>query len=67
MMASSDHLKPGEKGIIKVKVDTRLKSGPVYRTVQVETNSRENPLTILSIIMVVDAPLGPTQPRGGTR
>lgn len=67
MMASSDHLKPGEKGVIKVKVDTRLKSGPVYRTVQVESNSPENPLTILSVIMVVEAPPGPPAPRGGTR
>jgi len=52
-MASSDRLKPGEKGMIRVKVDTRKKTGPVYRTVQVQTNSPDNPLTILSVMVDV--------------
>jgi hypothetical protein len=66
-MASSDHLKPGEKGIIKVRVDTRLKNGPIYRTVQVQTNSPDNPLIILSVMVTVDAPQGPALPPGWIR
>ncbi len=37
-MASSDHLKPGQKGEIKVTVDLRGKFGAIVKTIQVITN-----------------------------
>ena len=67
MMASSDRLKPGEKGLIKVKVDTREKSGPVYRTAQVQSNAPDNPMVIISVMMTVEAPAGPPAVKAWTR
>lgn len=48
-MASSDHLKPGEKGGITATVDTRGRKGVVYKTVQVSSNDPVRPVLTLSL------------------
>lgn len=52
-MASSGHLKPGEKGGIRVSVDTRGGAGHQYKTVQVQTNIPAAPLTQLSVSLQI--------------
>jgi len=48
-MASSSHLKPGEKGGITARVDTKGRKGIVYKTVQVSSNDPERPVVVLSL------------------
>jgi len=48
-MASSSHLKPGEKGKITAKIDMRGRKGPLFKTVQVSSNDPERPSVVLSL------------------
>jgi len=52
-VASSGHLKPGEKGRISVSVDVRRKSGGLTKTVQVFTNDPKKAITTLSVRMFI--------------
>jgi hypothetical protein len=48
-MASSSHLKPGEKGAITVKASTAGKSGPLTETAEVVTNDPKRPKVVLTL------------------
>ena len=48
-MASSSHLKPGEKGKITAKIDMRGRKGTLYKTVQVFSNDPKRPSVVLSL------------------
>ena len=52
-MASSAHLKPGEKGEIKATVDLRGKFGTLVKTIQVSTNDPRMPRMSLLLKMRV--------------
>lgn len=52
-MASSSHLKPGEKGKINVYVSTNVKTGDFSKTIQIFTNTPKNPVTIISVVLKV--------------
>jgi Protein of unknown function (DUF1573) len=52
-MASSSHLKPGEKGKISVTVNLRGRSGNLIKTVHVYTNDPRKPVIDLSVKMDV--------------
>lgn len=52
-MASLSHLKPGEKGKIHVTVDAAGKRGPISKTVQVFSNDPKQPVTTLTLTMLV--------------
>ncbi len=56
-MASSSRLGPQEKGKISVKVDIKGKSGNIWKTVQVYSNDPATPVSVLSLIMQVKAPV----------
>ncbi len=59
-MVSSDHLGPGEEGVIKATVDTRNKRGRIVKTIQVRTNDPERPLVILKMFANVKDPFHST-------
>jgi len=48
-MASSGHLKPGEKGKITVKIDMRGRKGSLFKTVQVSSNDPKRTSVVLSL------------------
>ena len=48
-MASSSHLKPGEKGRLTAKVDTRNRAGAIMKSVTVYTNDPVRPKVVLSL------------------
>jgi hypothetical protein len=48
-MASSSHLKPGEKGKITAKIDMKGRTGTLYKTVQVASNDPKRPSVVLSL------------------
>ncbi|OGW28163.1 MAG: hypothetical protein A2X59_13235 [Nitrospirae bacterium GWC2_42_7] len=52
-MASSSHLKPGEKGKISVSVNNNGKSGNISKTIQIYTNNPKKPVTTISVAMRV--------------
>ena len=49
MVASSDRLKPGEKGEIAAKVATAAKQGLTTETIEVQTNDPKHPAVILTL------------------
>jgi len=51
VMASSDRLKPGEKGKINVSVDIRGRLGKITKAITVYTNDPVKPATTLSVRM----------------
>jgi len=53
VVASSSHLKPGERGKIHVVVDLRGKSGFISKTIHVYANDPNNPVTKLSVQMYI--------------
>jgi hypothetical protein len=55
-MASSSHLKPGEKGTITVKVNTTGRKGPVLENVEVVTNDSQRTKITLTIQAYVMEP-----------
>ena len=63
-MASSSHLKPGEKGSLTAKVDTHNRSGEIVKSVEVYTNDPVRPKVVLSLkadIKGKERPLSPQQ------
>jgi len=48
-MASSDHLKPGEKGKITARIDTQGRMGSLSKSIRVVSNDPRNPTVILSL------------------
>jgi hypothetical protein len=46
-MASSDHLKPKEKGKIIAKINIKGRSGYLSKTIRVMSNDPKRPLVIL--------------------
>jgi Protein of unknown function (DUF1573) len=52
-MASSSHLKPGEKGQITAKIDIKGRSGPVSKNVQVFSNDPKRSVVTLSIHAII--------------
>jgi len=52
-MASSSHLKEGEKGTITARVSTTMKSGPIEETIEVVSNDSKRPKVILTLEAVV--------------
>jgi hypothetical protein len=52
-MASSSHLKQGEKGAITARVSTAMKSGPIEETIEVVSNDPKRPKVILTLDAVV--------------
>jgi len=48
-MASSSHLKQGEKGIISARVSTAMKSGPIEETIEIVSNDPKRPKVILTL------------------
>jgi len=52
-MASSSHLKPGEKGKITAKIDMKGRKGALYKTVQVFTNDPNRPSVVLSLRAII--------------
>jgi hypothetical protein len=48
-MASSSHLKPGDRGTIRASLDTRGRMGKLIRTILVFTNDPARPRVILTL------------------
>ncbi len=48
-MASSSHLKPGEKGKLTARVDTRGKRGLLVKSVEVFSNDPARPRILLTL------------------
>jgi len=48
-MASSDHLKPGEKGKINARIDIKGRKGLLYKSIQVKSNDPKRPVVSLSL------------------
>lgn len=46
-MASSDHIKPGEKGKITAKIDTQGRTGQLSKSIQVSSNDPKRPAVTL--------------------
>jgi hypothetical protein len=52
-MASSSHLKPGEKGKIITKVDIKGRVGSLFKGVQVFSNDPKRPVVNLSLKAII--------------
>lgn len=48
-MASSSHLKPGDRGTITAKIDIRNRIGTIFKTVEVYTNDPGKPRVVLTL------------------
>jgi len=48
-MASSSHLKPGDRGAITVNIDTHNSMGRLVKTVEVLTNDPNRPRVFLTL------------------
>ncbi len=59
-MVSSDHIKPGERGLISVKVAV-TSEGPVIKTVEVKSNDPARPGVVLVVRAFVGKPPPPAQ------
>lgn len=59
-MASSGRLQPGEKGVIRLTVDTRGRSGKLMKTASVVSN---DPVKRISVLMVSLNVTGPALPQ----
>lgn len=55
-MASSDHLVPGEKGEIKVKVSTKGKRGRLSKNIFIFSNDPQKPAVTLTLVVNVKDP-----------
>jgi hypothetical protein len=62
-MASSSHLKPGEKGSITVRLDTQNRGGFIVKTVEVVTNDPDRPRVVLTVKAEVKGKEQPAVPR----
>ena len=65
-MASSSHLKQGEKGAITARMSTALKSGPIEETIEVVSNDPKKPKVILILDAVVLDNLLPAEKNDGS-
>lgn len=54
MMASSSHLKPGEKGAISAKMSTAAKKGLTIETIEIISNDPKRPKVVLTLQAVVE-------------
>ncbi len=63
MMASSSHLKPGEKGKLTAKVDTNHRAGVIVKHVEVYTNDPARPKIVLSLKADIKAKERPPSPQ----
>lgn len=63
MMASSSHLKPGEKGRLTATVDTRNRMGLTVKTVEVFTNDPDRPKVVLTLKADIKGKERPASPR----
>jgi hypothetical protein len=48
-MASSDHIKPGEKGKITAKIDIQGRRGTLSKSIRVFSNDPRNPTVTLAL------------------
>jgi hypothetical protein len=48
-MASSDHIKPGEKGRITAKIDIQGRRGTLSKSISVFSNDPRNPTVTLTL------------------
>ncbi len=65
-MASSSHLKPGEKGVITAKMSAVGKKGDIVEAIEVVSNDPKRPkevLTLQATIVDVFMPLEPESRR----
>jgi LEA14-like dessication related protein len=53
-MVSSNHIKPGEKGKIKAKIDIKERRGLINKNVQIISNDPERKVIILSLKAFID-------------
>jgi len=56
-MASSSHLKPGEKGRIIAKVATAYRSGILHKSIDVFSNDPKRPRVILALKVRIKEPV----------
>jgi hypothetical protein len=61
-MASSSHLKPGEKGRITAQLDTRNRDGVITKTIEVVSNDPVTPRMILTLRAEIKGNAGRTSP-----
>jgi hypothetical protein len=64
VMASSSHLKPGERGSVTATVDTRNRAGSIVKAVEVVSNDPAMPKVILRLkadVKPKDNPASPQQ------
>ncbi len=52
-MASSSHIKPGEKGKINTKVDTEGRGGYLHKPIAVHSNDPQRPIVHLYITAIL--------------
>lgn len=52
-MASSSHLKPGDKGRINAKIDMKGRNGVVFKNIQVFTNDPKRHIVSLSLRAII--------------
>jgi ACT domain-containing protein len=52
-MASSSHLKPGEKGKITAKINIKDRSGTISKNIQVFSNDPKRSVVTLSIHAII--------------
>ena len=53
-LVSSDNLKPGEEGTLKVELNTKHRSGKMSRTVTIKSNDPKEPSKVLTIYALVE-------------
>ena len=64
MMASSSHLKPGEKGRITARIATLQKKGPVVETIDVRSNDPKRPGILVTLQAQISENTLPFLPQG---
>jgi len=53
VVASSSHIKPGDKGKITAKIDIKGRSGALSKNVQVFSNDPKRPTVTLSLKAII--------------
>jgi hypothetical protein len=53
VVASSSHIKPGDKGQITAKVDIKGRSGGLSKSIQVFSNDPKRPTVTLSLKAII--------------
>ena len=65
-MASSGHLKPGEKGSLTASIDTRDRAGLIAKSVEVFTNDPERRRVVLTLKADIKGKERPPSPQQKT-